>query len=162
MYKKFVALGAICFVGLTACTPNYLDNSPSTAEILPMTQVDTSLKLSKICNNVIASSGTLEQHLAKYSNTVAASNLDDKNAIIDNVLANIQIVKQNIEEIKSFNPASVLKQRTADISLKLNDTESYLRSIKKAVEDNDIENIQNAFHLYMNSIGALKTLSTGL
>lgn len=166
MYKRFVTLGAIvisfgCMSGCAA--PDYINDAPtSVVESLQMTQADTALKLNKICNNVISSSGTLEQQTAKYLDKVAKSSLDDKNAIINSILTNIDIVKRNITEVKSFNPATALKQRASDITLKLNDAEAYLRSLKDAVESDDVDMMSESFNNYMQTISALKTLSTGM
>lgn len=166
MYKKFVTLGALmvsigCISGCAA--PDYVNDAPtSVVESMQMTQADTALKLNKICNNVIASSGTLEQQMAKYLNSVAESSLDDKNAIISSILTNIDIAKKNTAEVKSFNPAAALKQRASNITLKLNDTEAYLRSLKDAVENDDVEKMSESFNNYMQTISALKTLSTGM
>lgn len=170
MYKNTFSIKAIlvssslCLIGLSGCaTPDYVNHAPtSVVESVQMTQSDTAMKLSKICNNTVASSGVLEQQMAKYLNSVAKSDVNDKTSILKNLTLNLQSIKQSLEEISSFNPASALKQRTADIKLELNNVDSYLRSLKRAVEDDNINGMSESFDNYMHSIGALKTLSTGM
>lgn len=166
MHKKLVIVGALglCVSTLVGCsTPSYVNDAPSSVvESIEMTQSETALKLNKISNNVIATSGTLEQQMTKYLSSVTESGLDDKNAILSSILTNISSTKNSITEIQSFNPASALKERSNEILLQLNNVETYLRGLQKAVEEDNYEDMNSNFNNYMNSISLLKTLSTGM
>lgn len=162
MNKIAIPIIIAAFV-LCGCAPEYISNDPNTVmESLPMTQADTASKLNKICNDVVTSSATLEQQMTKYLSHIVDSKVEDKKAIQSSVLANLEVVKDNIAEVSSFNPAEALSERTSEIRLELSNTETYLRSLDEAVKKDDVENMRELFQFYINSVSHLKTLSMGM
>lgn len=164
MLKKIIIVTSVlCVCLLTGCAPDYVNKVPSnTTEILPMTQADTAFKLNKICTDVIASSGNLEQQMTKYLSGVVNSNYDDKKAILSSISTNLDITKENITEINSFRPADALSERKSEIYYTLVNVETYLLGLKEAVKNDDAAEMESSFNKYMSSINTLKTLSTGM
>ena len=160
---KYCSVVFLMFLMCGCSIPDYINSEPlSVVETIPMTEVDTKMKLKHICNEVIVSSASLEQQMTKYLSGLVDSNVDDKLVILSIIGSNLQTIKEKTTEVTSFNPADSLKQKTSDIKLELNNADTYLRNLKTAVEDNDVEGMNDYYNQYMNSIAKFKTMMTGV